>query len=178
MGIRFVCKRGMGKSNFKFQNPRYCEGRQVEPLSERNIKKIIFISSLSVLFCFFTFKTISFFYSKKSSVHLKSESQSTEKTAKESSYVLPLLVNLKGEKGPQLAKVHVHITFNGNSLEKKSLPQGNQLEKHLLFILSGQSSKNLNRKKNQFEKQIRSQLNAFLSENLVNGVSIHTEMLN
>lgn len=94
------------------------------------------------------------------------------------SHVFPLLVNLKGDKGPQLARIHVYVTLSEGTHKKEFLPQDSELEKQLLFILSGQSFKMLKKKKDYFEDQIRSQLNAFLTQKPVNGVYIKTEILN
>ena len=105
------------------------------------------------------------------------ESSFVKEVLKEA-HVFPLLVNLKGEEGPFLAKVHVYITLSEDSPEKKLLSHNNRLEKQLLFILSGQSVKSLSRKKDHFEREIRSQLNSFLTNSFINGVYIQTEMLN
>ena len=93
----------------------------------------------------------------------------------QSNHVFPLLVNLKGQKGPQLAKVYVYITA-GYGNEKDLLFDNKKLEKQLLFLLSGQSVKNL--KREYFYSQIQSQLNAFLNDNLINQIRIQTEILN
>ena len=177
-GIDFVCKRDMDRDNFKFQNTEYCAGRRPEPLSESKIKKLLLISSLTVSLSFLVFKIFPTFSFKKSFSFFKINAPQVTETADEHDYVLPLLVNLKGEEGPQLAKIHVYITLGKNSSEKEFLSPDNKLEKHLLFVLSGQSVKILKRKKDHLEKQIRSQLNAFLTDNFVHGVRIQTEMLN
>ena len=169
----------MNKTAFKFQNQEYCQSSQKkEPLSEKSIKKLLAVSSFLAFFSLLALKSLySLNFNKQTSDVAFRKSFSPKDTFK-TAQVFPLLVNLKGKKGPQLARIYVSITLNENSLEKEFLSQGNKLEKHLLFILSGQSVDNLSKKKNHFEKQIRSQLNAFLTENLIDGVRIRTEKLN
>ena len=169
----------MGKTDFKFQNPEHWQNlKRKKHLSEKWVKKILIISSFTVFVSFLSLKVLwsldfnkEFFFSKSSKNSVKEES--FKKT-----HTLPLLVNLKGETGPQLTRIQIYITFNASSLEEDLLPKDKKLEKHLLFILSGQSIQALNKKKGYFEKQIRSHLNAFLSKDLINGIDIQTEMLN
>lgn len=143
-------------------------------MSEQAIKKLLLLSSLSVSAVFLTIKILWFSLGS----HGASEKPKLVQENVQASYIFPLLVNLKGERGPQLARIHVHVTLSADSREKEFLSHDSQLEKHLLFILSGQSIEVLNRKKEYFEKQILSQLNAFLTQNPVNGIHIQTEILN
>ena len=168
----------MGKTNFKFKNQEYCKPQRKESLYENWIKKLLVLSTFTVFFSFLTLKIPRILSSYKRSPVFKLNAYSSKRKPVESVHSLPLLVNLKGEKGPQLARIYVYITLSESSLKKEFLSQESKLEKNILFILSGQSVKTLNKKKNYFEKQIRSQLNAFLSKELVNGVRIQTKMLN
>ena len=161
---------GMRATHFKFQNQAFCKDFQkAESLPEKTVRKIFLLSSVCVFFSFLALK-INFYFNKgKPSPPLESQT--------ESDYALPLLVNLKGEKGPQLARIHVHIHLKEDSLKKEFLSQ-DKLEKHLLFILSGQSIKTLHKKRVYFEEQIRAHLNGFLTKRLIHGVYIQTEILN
>ena len=165
--------------DFKFENQEYCPPvKRKEFLSSRRVKIFIIISSLIVFFSFFILQTFLFLKPNNPFSHFQFRSTSLREKPVENSYIFPLLVNLKGEKGPQLARIKVFLTFSEDSLKQEFLSQGNRLKKHLLFVLSSQESKMLNKNKDRFEKQIRSQLNAFLSKNLVHGVRIQTKILN
>ena len=169
----------MRQISFQFQNQECCPGFQrKEPLSSEAIKKLIVVSSFTVFSILLILKILwSLNFNKTFSSWIFKKNSSIQTAFKEA-HVFPLLVNLKGEEGPQLARVYVYITLGENSVEREFLSQDSQLEKHLLFILTGQSTQTLSDKKEYFEKQIRSQLNAFLTENFINGVRIQTEMLN
>ena len=169
----------MGKIDFQFQNKEQCQSsKRKEILSENWIKKFLVFSSFTVFLCFFALKFLWFFNLNKSYPYLRFNKLSSEEKNFEKAYILPLLVNLKGENGPQLVKAQVYITLSEDSLEEDFLSQNKEFEKHLLFILSGQEIKTLQKKRNYFEQQIRSQLNVFLSRNTVDGVRIQTEKLN
>lgn len=169
----------MRTADFQFQNQECCPDLQRrEPLSSEAIKKLIVVSSFTVFSILLMLKILWFLgFNKSFSVRIFKQSAFVQNSFKES-HVFPLLVNLKGEEGPQLARVYVYITLGEDSVEQELLAQDSQLEKHLLFILTGQSIQTLSEKKAYFEKQIQSQINAFLTEDLINGVRIQTEMLN
>ena len=139
----------------------------------QNPARLILMSSLLVFIAFFSLKLLSFFQSKNA---LSLSVQKSVQPTAPPSHIYPLLVNLKGQEGPQLAKVYVYITADKDQGKKKKLLKNQRLERKLLFLLSGQSVKNLNRE--QFHSQIQSQLNAFLSGNLIHKIQIQTEMLN
>ena len=170
----------MNKTAFKFQNQEYCQNFQKkQPLSEKSIKKLLVVSSFLAFFSWLALKNLyPLNFNEHTSDFVFRKSSSSKDTVNKTAQTFPLLVNLKGKKGPQLARIYVSIIFSENSLEKEFLSQGNKLEKHILFILSGQSIDILSKEKNHFEKQIRSQLNVFLTENLIDGVRIRTEKLN
>ncbi len=169
----------MRKTDFCFHNKECCPGTgRTEALSVNWIKKCFVFSSSTVLLCFFILKALSFINSNK--VYSFFEFNRTVSAEQQSgrAHILPLLVNLKGEKGPQLFRAQVYITLSKNSLKNEFLSYDKEFEKHLLFILSGQEVKVLQKKRSYFEQQIRSQLNAFLSKDIVDGVRIQTKMLN
>ena len=154
--------------DFKFKNSGFFS----KPIKRtQNSSKLIFISSLFVLTGFFSLNLFHLFSTKNKSQTVVQKSLADLQF----SHVFPLLVNLKGQKGPQLAKVYVHISTEDEN-QKNLLRQNKKLEKQLLFLLSGQPVKSL--KQEYFYSQIQSQLNAFLSGNLINQIHIKTEMLN
>lgn len=169
----------MNKKRFQFNNQNYCQEYQKESFSESYLKKLVVFSGAFVFIIFLCLKMVSLdskfsFFSDRDSKELVPEDQ-----PKEESYIFPLLVNLKGDKGPQLVRVQVHIHMNKeNSFAKSFSEEDNPFKKYLLFILSGQSTQKLGKNKESFEKQIRFQLNAFLNKELVNGVHIQMEKLN
>ncbi len=164
------------KTKFKFQNQDpFSKPKRKELLTAKSIKKILAFSSFLAFFSFLVLRAVPFFYSNKS---IWIFSKKPIKADTKATHVFPLLVNLKGREGPQLARVQVSISFNAHSLEKDFLSSDNQIKKHLLFILSGQSTQFLKKKKDYFEEQIQSQLNAFVNQSLVRGVQIQTEVLN
>lgn len=169
----------MSKDRFSFQNQEIfqsCKERRYS-LSEKSIKRLIIFSSFSVFFIFSALKSWQWIEGEISSFLSSRKPASLNKFGSEI-HVFPLLVNLKGEQGPQLARVYVHIGLIENSKGKQFLYQNSQIEKQILFLLSGQPAVALNTEKDRFEKQIRFQLNAFLSKNFINRVHIQTEMLN
>ena len=164
----------MKSLKFRFQNPAFfSKPIRREFFSSQKIAQIIFISSGAVFISFFSLKLFQFF-SVKNKLSF-SVQKSVEKSV-QPSHIFPLVVNLKGQEGPQLAKVYVYINVIGDENKKDIQIENHKLEKQLLFLLSGQSIKNLN--KEQFYRQIQSQLNAFLSDSLINKVRIQTEILN
>ncbi|MDE0092874.1 MAG: hypothetical protein OXN83_06285 [Oligoflexia bacterium] len=142
--------------------------------SSQKITRLIFISSLFVSFSFFILKSFQSFRVKNQFSFFNQISLAEQEL--NFSHIFPLLVNLKGQNGPQLARVYVYITLTDDENARESLFEDHTLEKQLLFLLSGQSVKSL--KKKQFQNQIQSQLNAFLSDSLINRIQIQTEMLN
>ena len=156
-------------NDFKFKNPAiFSKSKKREGQA---LSKLVLISSLFVFISFFSLK-LSYFFSLKRQTEVYTQ-RSIDHFS--SSRTVPLLVNLKGQKGPQLAKVFVYITTEEEK-QKDLLYENKKLEKQLLFLLSGQPIKNL--KREDFYTQIQSQLNAFLSENLINQIYIQTELLN
>ena len=133
-------------------------------------------SSSFIALSFFIIQLLGFVKTNKQIFNSKPAFKAEKNLIK--AHVVPLLVNLKGEEGPQLARINVYITPNGHSFKKEFLSQNNKLEKHLLFVLSGQPIANLSKRKTHFEKQIQSQLNTFSTKNLINKVHIQTKMLN
>ena len=166
----------MKSLNFKFRNSApYSKPIRRELCSSQKLARIIFISSGSVFISFFSLKMFHFF-----NLNLKDKwNLSVQKSVKESvkpSHIFPLVVNLKGQEGPQLVKAHVYISVTVGENRKDIQIESHKLEKQLLFLLSGQSIKSLG--KEQFYRQIRSQLNTFFGEDLINNIRIQTEMLN
>ncbi|MCZ0932074.1 MAG: hypothetical protein OXJ52_02860, partial [Oligoflexia bacterium] len=172
IGIFFVSLLSMKSLKFKFQNPAiFSKPIRRELFYSQKIAQLIFISSLAVFISFFALKFFQFFSAKNKFSFSVQKSLGDHRP----SHIFPLLVNLKGQEGPQLAKVYVHVTVD-NENKRDVLLENHKLEKQLLFLLSGQSVRSL--KKEQFYSQIQSQLNAFLSGNLINEVRIQTEVLN
>lgn len=164
----------MTKIKLSFQNSSdLSKSVRSELLSSQKLTQIIFISSVAVFFLFFTLKFFSFFNFKNKTEISKQQSLGT---VEELSHAFPLLVNLKGKTGPQLARVNVYLTLADSVSKKDLLLEESKLEKQLLFLLSGQSIQSL--EKEYFYNQIQSQLNAFLSNRFINKVHIQTEMLN
>ena len=169
----------MSKVNFQLQNREYYQNfKRKEGSFENWIKKTFIFSFITVFLSFFALKFLCSLNLRELYSHLQFRKSSSEEINFKNAHILPLLVNLKGENGPQLVKAQVHINLSENSLKEEFLHQNKEFEKHLLFILSGQEIQTLQKQKNHFEQQIRSQLNAFLSKNIVDGVRIQTEMLN
>lgn len=169
----------MRRIKFQFCNKEHHQkSERTEFLSENWIKKFFVFSSCAVFCTFFILKILWPLNFNKQHPHFEFRKLSSKEEKFDRAHTLPLLVNLKGEKGPQLVRLQVYIALSENSLEKEFLSQDKEFEKHLLFILSGQEIKTLQKKRNYFEQQIRSQLNAFLSKDTVNGVRIQTERLN
>ncbi len=165
------------KFSFRNQGPLPNLPRK-EPLSSKEIKKLAAGSLLLICLAFWALKNVSPLSVGKWPFYKPSGPSSfLNRTAKEA-HVVPLLVNLKGEQGPQLANIHVHITLNEQALDRKFLSRDSQFKKHILFILSGQPTAFLSEKKGHFERRIQSQLNAFLTGNLIHKVRIQAEALN
>ena len=166
---------------FRFQNKDISVLKKREPLCEKNLKKLILISTVFV-FSSFLFLKIFFVFNfqtfKIAGDFFKPKSLLVKKTNPKPDYVLPLLVNLQGKTGPKLAKIHVYITLNEKTFLEKFLSKNEQFKKHLLFVLSGQSVKTINKKKQYLENQIHTQFNSFLAEKPIQGIRIQTEMLN
>ena len=159
----------IGMNDFKFKNPAIFSKTKKRGRSDS--LKLVLISSLFVCVSFFSLKLFQLFsLNSKNEVYVQRNIDHFQP-----SRTVPLLINLKGQKGPQLAKVFVYITTEEEK-QKDLLYENKKLEKQLIFLLSGQPIKNL--KKEDFYNQIQSQLNAFLSENLINEIYIQTELLN
>ena len=157
---------------FKFQNSDLVsKSTKRKFFYSKKITQLILISSTLVFTGFFTLKLFHFLNLKN---NLSFIQQSIEEP--KPSHIVPLVVNLKGQNGPQLAKVQVYITLLDEENKKNILLQNPKLEKQLLFLLSGQSIQNL--KQDQFYNQIQSQLNTLLSDSLVDQIKIKTEILN
>ena len=159
------------RSNFSFKNSASLSKpiRQASGSSSK-ITQLILISSVVVFFSFLVLKFFNLAFKKESLSYQKSEQEL------EPFRTFPLVVNLKGQEGPQLARVYVSITLTSDENKEGLLSESHQLKKQLLFLLSGQSVDDL--EKEQFHSQIQSQLNAFLSRPWINKIRIQAEMLN
>ena len=173
IGIFFASLFDMKDLKFKFQNPvLFSKPIRRDLFYSQKTAWLILISSLAVFISFSALKLIQLFSSKnKFSVSIQKSLGDHE-----FSHIFPLLVSLKGQEGPQLAKVYVYINVNNDENRGNVSLENQTLEKKLLFLLSGQSVKTL--KRQQFYSQIQSQLNAFLSGKLIDQVRIQTEVLN
>ena len=169
----------MGKNYFQFKNQETYYKAQRKTLSfDKGISRLLFFSSLFVFIGFLALKTPRYLKAyKKSLTFLNTAPSSQKKDLEEITHSVPLFVNLKGDKGPQLVRVNVYLSVDESS-KRELLSQENKLEKHILFLLSGQSTKALSSKKDHFEKQIHFHLNAFLSKKIVNAVHIQTQTMN
>ena len=179
----------MNKTEFQFQNqdifPQKPRERPFFPIKQLMLFMCFFISAAS--FCFKYFYRFSF----------KANFTSQAELQKEQAHVVPLWVSLRGQKGPQLAKVSVFIHLgskefqeyfekrNYTSVRKNEVihPKEFQeyfekqnLEKQLLFLLSGQPISILSSR--EFQNQLQKQLNIFLTDRIINNLNIKTEMLN
>ncbi|MGI9548435.1 MAG: flagellar basal body-associated FliL family protein [Bdellovibrionales bacterium] len=89
-----------------------------------------------------------------------------------------VVVNLKSKRGPRLARVTVQVKTLETATKNEILSKDQSFKKHLLLILSGQNTKDMNRNTNIFEKKIKTQMNAFLTEGSIEQVHIQTQLLN
>ena len=168
----------MAQNRFQFKNQEVCFQTQRKIFFvPRAIKGLIIFSSLFVCIVFLTLKVSGYLKPYKKSLTFNKTLLPQEKTPIQKSYSLPLFVSLKGEKGPQLMRVYVSLNV-AESSKKELMSKESQLEKRILFLLSGQPAKALSSKKSHFEKQIHFHLNAFLSKKIVNSVHIQTQSLN
>ena len=161
--------------NFSYKNKNYHQPiKKKEAFSSYWFKKIFILS-----FCFSSFLLvagkITFFIKNKSTTSYQSSITSEKfKTVN----LAPLVINLKSKEGPRLARVTVHMKTDKTSVKQELLSKNKSFEKHLLLVLSGQDTKDIHKKRNRFEKKIKTQINAFLSKGLVNEVTIETKLLN
>lgn len=169
----------MGKDHFQFKNQEVYTKAQKQTFSfDKWLSQLVLFSSLFVFISFLALKIPRYFKTyKKSLPFFNTDSSSQKKAVEEITHSVPLFVNLKGDKGPQLVRVNVYLSVDESS-KRELASQGNTLEKHILFLLSGQSAKALSSKKDHFEKQIHFHLNAFLSKKIVNAVHIQTQTMN
>ena len=103
--------------DFQFQNKEHFQiSSRKELLSEKKIKKFFVFTSITFGLCFIVLKTL-WFYSHNPSVvsYFKEKPKLFKEKEQKNAHTLPLLLNLKGEKGPQLFKVQVSITLSQNS---------------------------------------------------------------
>ena len=179
----------MEKDNSQFENLYFIP----KPRPVKSVKKLFIISSLFLSFSFFGLKFYYQFLStydfssfqKFSFQNILTEQFRTQKNRvqklsskerKEESHTLPLLVSLKGQEGPRLARVSVSIYLDSQNLKKPFGKEIENLEGQLLFLLSGQSITHLSNK--DFQDQIQNQLNLFLSHQMIQDLNIETELLN
>ena len=169
----------MRKIYFQFYNQEADFKPQRKMFSfERGFGRLLLFSSLFVFTSFLALKIPRYLKTyNKSLPFFNSPTLSQKRAVEEIIHSVPLFVNLKGDKGPQLMQVQVYLSVEESS-KQELLSKEPQLEKHILFLLSGQSAKALSSKKDHFEKQIHFHLNAFLSKKIVNSVHIQTQSLN
>jgi len=157
---------------------------QFEPVffktrANKSLKKLFITSFLCLTFSFFSFKWYYQSHYYQSHYNLfekfnKSPKKAIQKLSSQKGHNLPLLVSLKGNEGPLLARVIVSLYLDP---EKKTFDKEfESLKKQLLFLLSGQSIAQLNNK--DFQDQIQNQLNFFLSPQVIQNLNIKTELLN
>ena len=179
----------MKKIEFQFQNqdifPHQLRERSWFPIKQLILFMFFFVSAIS--FCFKYFYSFSF----------KTNFASQAEHQREQAHVIPLWVSLKGQKGPQLAKVSVFIHLGSKELQKyfekqiytsvqknevikpkefQKYFEKQKLEKQLVFLLSGQPISILSNR--EFQNQLQNQLNIFLTDRIINNLNIKTEMLN
>ena len=163
----------MNKLELHFYNRDFHEKSPGRFLSSVNqIKKLFILSSFFVFSGFFLLKA--FVKPGKFHSQAKGSNQFLLQKDRGINHILPVLLNLKGSDGPQVAEIQVHIQLDESNLNPDLLFQGKQIEKHILFVLSGQSVEDLTERSEKFERQIQEHLNAFLSNRLVDGVEIKT----
>lgn len=156
--------------NFSYKNKsNYQNKREQVHLSEQWIKKVFFIA-FSFSFSFLLLGKVVWIFNNKAKTTQVRSLASTKQIKTIS--LSPIVVNLKSDKGPQLTRVQVNISTYEESVKKELLSKNKSLEKHLLFVLSGQDSKKINKNKSIFEKKLISQINAFLSSGNINEVKI------
>ena len=138
--------------------------------------------ALSATICFFGLKGLWFARAGAFSIKhiLFSSQQKDQKAGALKDHSFPILVNLQAESGgPRPARMQVHISLQPTANEQELLSLGAETFKnHFSFILSGKSAKDISDKKERFERQILSQLNAFLPSDPIKKVKIQTGALN
>ena len=113
------------------------------------------------------------------SLNLKEKNSSSTYTADFENVVFPPFpVNLKTASGIATALVKIELQTNKLSAKREILLKNKKFQKHLLLLLSGQNTRELNKNKTYFEEKIRSQFNIFLSQGTVKKVKIHTALIN
>ena len=157
-----------------------------QPREAKSITRFFLLCCLVVGGGFFSFQAYNYGFKKIHFHNLfiaKFRSQETtytlsSKESAEERHTLPLFINLKGEDGPQLARVSVSIYLDSQKLKTSSGKKVafEDLESQLLFLLSGQSITHLRDK--DFQGQIQAQLNLFLSHQMIQDLNIETELLN
>ena len=180
----------MQKDSSRFDNQIFIP----KPRPVKSINKVFMTYSLLLGLSFLSFKLYnSSFYKKfeipdlnisnfniqifntQKLIALKSKKLSSKENEKES-HTLPLLISLKGQDGPKLAKVFVSIYLDSESFKKENGKEIENLENQLRFLLSGQSITHLSSQ--EFQNQIQNQLNLFLSHQMIQDLNIKTELLN
>ena len=131
-------------------------------------QKYLFYSSCFIILSFFSLKEVYFFESPT-----KEPVFQTSHTKED--HIVPLLLNLKSQQGPRLARVQVSISLSP-SPKTFVFSQPEDLEKQLLFLLSGQPLQELTKK--TFQNRIQNQLNTFLSGAFIQDLNINMEVLN
>jgi len=142
--------------------------------TSKSLKKFFIISFVCIGLSFFSFKWAYYHkkdFFKKLNYKITAPAQ---KVSSKPSRTLPLLISLKEDEGPRLARVFVSISLN--STEKPIDKDFENLKSQLLFLLSGQSLAMLSDK--SFQDQIQNQLNLFLSDLMIENLNIETKLLN
>ncbi|MBC6415741.1 MAG: hypothetical protein GDA46_05040 [Bdellovibrionales bacterium] len=159
----------MGQFRLQFHN----QDSFYSPFKRRSffsIKKLSLFLFFFLSVVFFSVKFVYFLPVTKLSLKVPPKSQEVE------DHIVPLWVNLKGQEGPQIAKVFVFMSLNSKEGLSQESFEKHKLENKLLFLLSGQSVSSLNHK--EFQNQIQNQLNIFLTDQIINELKIQTEILN
>ena len=157
------------KKNFVFQNQPLVLIPKKPAHSFISLQKSLLYSSCFVVLCFVSLKG---FYGFKSQSPAPPVFKSTES---KKDHVVPLLLNLKSQQGPRLARVQVFISLSP-APNSAQVSNPKDLEKQLLFLLSGQPLQELTKK--TFQNRIQNQLNAFLSGAFIKDLDINMEVLN
>ena len=171
IGSLFVDYFSMQKGNFQFENQIFVPKSR----PDKPVTKLFILTSFFLSLGFVGFKNYGLFSSFYQ--NLSTQAVKTQKPlSKAESRTLPLLVSLKGQDGPRLARVFVSIYLDSQNVKKPFDKEIENLENQLLFLLSGQSITYLSDK--SFQDQIQNQLNLFLSHQMIQDLNIKTELLN
>ena len=167
----------MQNLNFSFQNRNYCllPFSQNTNLFANQWLRRIFVGSLLLLISFFVLGKV-LWEEKSQLAQLKAEPP--KQNIPIQTFKLPsILVNFKSKEGIRMAQVSVQLETRSSSVKAKFLKDHQQLQKHLLLVLSGKEVKEMKKNKSYFEDKIRSQMNVFLTKGEVDKVTLYTKML-